>query len=192
MSDAGANGRSWRGRSGTPALLAEFDSPEKIIDATVTLQAHGYVRIEAFTPHAMPELEEKLGIPRSWAPRIVFAGGALGAAFAFLLQWWLNGVNYPLNVGGRPLFSAPAFIPIAFETTVLFASITAFVTWLAVSRLPTLNQSILSVEGFTSVSVDRFWLAIAVSDPRFDPMLTTAQLREAGALQVLLTAEAER
>jgi len=173
-------------------MLAEFDAPERILEAAVELRARGYARIEAFTPHAVPELEAALGIRRSWVPRIVLAGGATGAAFAFLLQWWLNGVNYPLNVGARPLFSAPAFIPITFETTVLFAALTAFVSWLAVTRLPTLNHSLLDVEAFNSVSIDRFWLAIKSSDEHYDRGRTTAELRELGALRVLLTPELEQ
>ena len=174
------------------ALLAEFDTPEAIEHAVETLRTLGYARMEAYTPHPMPELEAKLGIPRSWTPRVVLAGGALGAAFAFLLQYWLNGVDYPLNVGARPLMSAPAFIPITFETTVLFASLSAFVTWLAVSRLPTLGDPILDVEGFTSVSIDRFWLAIALSDPSFGLEESAEHLRGLGALRLVLMPEVER
>lgn len=183
--------RPWRLLGEARAILAEFDGPERMIDAASALRAFGYEKMEAFTPHAMPELEEKLGIPRSRTPRFVLAGGAFGAAFSFLVQWWLNSVNYPLNVGGRPLFSAPTFIPITFETTVLFASLTGFATWLFVSRLPTLNQPLLDVEGFTSASIDRFWLAIATNDPLFDPTVSAAHLREVGALRVLLMPERE-
>ena len=172
-------------------LLAEFDEPERILEAAVALREQGYARMEGFTPHPLPELEAALGIKRSWTPRIVLAGGVTGAVFAFWLQSWLNGVNYPLNVGGRPLISAPTSIPITFETTVLFASLAAFVTWLVVTRLPTLNQPLLDIEGFTSVSIDRFWLAIATSDERCEPDRTTAELRKLGALRVLLTPEAE-
>jgi hypothetical protein len=174
------------------AMLAEFASPEAIERAVDVLQGLGYARLEAYTPHAMPALEEKLRIPRSWTPRVVLAGGALGAGFAFLLQYWLNGVNYPLNVGGRPLLSAPAFIPITFETTVLFASISAFVTWLVVSRLPTLDDPILDIEGFTSVSIDRFWLTIAADDPSFEEDRSAQHLREAGALRILITPAVRR
>lgn len=171
------------------AMLAEFESPEAIERAVETLRALGYARMEAYTPHPMPQLEAKLGIPRSWTPRVVLAGGAFGAVFAFLVQYWLNGVDYPLNVGGRPLLSAPAFIPITFETTVLFASLTAFVTWLVVSRLPTLDDPILAVAGFTSVSIDRFWLAISASDPAFDPERSAELLRGAGALRIVVMPE---
>ena len=173
------------------AILAEFATPEAIARAVDTLNALGYARMEAYTPHPMPALEAKLGIPRSRTPRVVLAGGVVGALFAFLLQYWLNGINYPLNVGGRPLFSAPAFIPITFETTILFAALSAFVTWLVVSRLPTLDDPILAVEGFTTVSIDRFWLAIAVSDPSFDPEKSALLLRDAGAVRVVLMPETE-
>lgn len=173
------------------ALLGEFDSPEALERAVDTLREQGYVRMEAFTPHPMPALEEKLGIPRSWSPWVMLAGGLIGASFAFCLQYWLNGVSYPLNVGGRPLFSAPAFIPITFETTVLFASLFGFAFWLIISRLPTLDDPILRVEAFRSVSIDRFWLAIALSDPSFDAARSVEQLRSAGALRTLFMPEAQ-
>ena len=174
------------------AMLAEFDTPEAIELAVDALRALGYARMEAYTPHPMPELEAKLGIRRSKTPRAVLAGGVVGALFAFFLQYWLNGVDYPLNVGGRPLMSAPAFIPITFETTVLFASLAAFVTWLVVSRLPTLDDPILAVEGFTSVSIDRFWLAIAASDPAFGTERSAEHLRSAGALRIVVMPETPR
>jgi hypothetical protein len=173
-------------------MLAEFDTPEAIERAVDALRARGYVALEAYTPHPMPELEAKLGIRRSRTPRAVLAGGAFGAAFAFLLQYWLNGIDYPLNVGARPLLSAPAFIPITFETTVLFASLTAFVTWLIVTRLPRLDHPMLEVEGFARVSIDRFWLSLAASDPTFDAEQAAEHLRAAGALGVVLLPETAR
>jgi hypothetical protein len=173
------------------ALLGEFDTPEAIERAVDALREQGYVRMEVYTPHPMPELEEKLGITRSWAPRVVLAGGLIGAGFAFFLQYWLNGVNYPLNVGGRPLFSAPAFIPITFETTILFASLFGFAFWLVISRLPTLDDPIFGVEGFRSASIDRFWLAIALSDPCFDAERSVEHLHKAGALRTSFMPEAQ-
>jgi hypothetical protein len=172
-------------------MLAEFDTPEAIERAVDSLRALGYARMEAYTPHPIPQLEAKLGIARSRTPWVVLAGGATGAIFAFLLQYWLNGIDYPLNVGGRPLLSAPAFIPITFETTVLFASLAAFVTWLVVSRLPVLDDPILEVEGF-SASIDRFWLAIAASDPAFGLERSAEHLRGAGALRILVMPEVDR
>jgi Protein of unknown function (DUF3341) len=171
-----------------PAVLAEFETAEAIERAVDALHEAGYVRMEAYTPHPLPKLEAKLGIGRSRIPRHVLAGGAVGAVFAFLLQYWLNGVNYPLNVGGRPLFSAPAFVPITFETTVLFASLTAFAAWLAVSRLPTLDEPILTVEGF-SATIDRFWLAVAAAESSFDSSRCAECLREAGALRIVFMPE---
>lgn len=170
-------------------MLAEFETPAAIEEAVERLRAQGYTQLEAYTPHAMPELEQKLGIPRSWAPRAVLCGGLLGGAAAFALQYWLNGINYPLNVGGRPLFSAPAFIPIAFESTVLGAALTGFAVWLIVSRLVRLGEPLLDVEGFASVSIDRFWLAVAERDPSFEAAQSESELRAAGAVRVVRTSE---
>jgi hypothetical protein len=173
------------------AMLGVFETEEALESAVSTLQTWGYPRLEVYSPHPLPELETKLGIARSRTPRVVFAGGVVGAAFAFFLQSWLNAVDYPINVGGRPLFSAPAFIPITFETTVLFASLTAFIAWLVVSRLPTLDDPVLEVEGF-SACIDRFWLAVAAGTPAFDVQRCASHLREAGAVRIVFLPEVER
>src|SRR4051794_30630701 len=102
------------------ACLAEFTSAEGILAAAGRLAELGYRRMEAWTPYPLPPLEPLLGVPRTPIPKLVLAAGATGAAFAYGVQTWMNAYDYPLNVGGRPLHSGPAWIPITFETTVLF------------------------------------------------------------------------
>src|SRR4030081_3175619 len=101
-------------------LLAEFASADKLLGAVDRLRALGYARLEAFTPYPIPDLDEKLQIRRSRAPWAVLASAITGGAFAYLVQWWCTVIDFPLAVGGRPIHSAPAFIPIVFETVILF------------------------------------------------------------------------
>ena len=168
-----------------PRLLAEFDSVaalERGIDALADFER---ARLEAYAPHPLPELETKLGIRRTRIPWLVFAAGLTGAAGAFGLQGYLTAVNYPLNVGGRPLWSVPAFIPITFETTILAAALTGFAAWLLSSGLPALNHPALAIDGFTSVSVDKFWLSVLLPETDADGEGTAEKMQNAGALRIL-------
>ena len=88
------------------------------------------------------------------------ASAALGCAVAFAILWWTSAYDYPLDVGGRPLNSPPADVPILFETTVLFGSLTAFLAVLFLSGLPRLHRPVFEVEGIESASIDRFWIGV--------------------------------
>ena len=167
-------------------MLAEFETPEALARAARRLREIGVRRIDAYSPYPHAEIERALQLPRSTLPRAVLAGGVVGALIGFGVQWWCNGFDYPLDVGARPLLSAPAFIPITFETTVLVASITAFVGFFVKARLPRLSHPIFEVRGFESASVDRFWLSIDTSDPRYDAASTKKTLEESGAARVLV------
>jgi hypothetical protein len=166
-------------------LLAEFADREKLVAAARALVAAGYARLEAYTPTSVPEFEEVVGLPPSPIPWLVFAAGLTGAAIAYSLQYWLIAIDYPLLVGGMPANSAPAFIPITFESTVLFAALCAFLSMLAFARLPRLWHPVFEVPGFESASVNRFWLAIDSHDAHFDEAASARQLTELGALRVV-------
>ena len=173
-------------REETHAMLAEFATAEGILAAAARLSELGYRRMEAWTPYPIAALDPHLGIPRSPIPRLVLAAGATGAVFAFGVQTWMNAYDYPLNVGGRPLHSGPAFIPITFETTVLFAVLTAVVSVFAFAGLPRLHHPLFDVEGFERSTIDRFWLGIDTSDPLYDPTRVEALLvADLGALRVV-------
>jgi ActD protein len=163
-------------RKGT---LFEFSSPEQILSAADALRAMGFTRLEAYTPYAIPELEEKLAIRRTRIPRAVLAAASFGCALAFGIMWFTNASDYPLNVGGRPLDSIPAHIPIMFETTVLFGSLTAFLLVLLASGLPRLHHPVFEVDGIESASIDRFWLGIDEPLPPDDVVRT--RMAELGA-----------
>lgn len=167
-----------------PAMMAEFASGDALLAGIRALRDTGVSRFDAFTPYEVPGLQELLGVPRSRLTWIaLFVGLAFGGA-AYLLQWWINVVDYPLDIGGRPYHSAPAFIPITFEMTVLFASATALISALVLGGLPQLWHPVFEVDGFERASIDRFWLAVGRGDTALDRARATAALTAVGALRV--------
>ena len=141
-------------------VVAELDSPERIVQAARSVRALGYRRVEAFVPFPIPELDAVLGVRRTRLPYLVLLAGFAGATLALLIQWWTNAIDYPINVGGRPLSSLPTDMLIVFETTVLLSAGTAFATVLFGSRLPRLHDPIFDLPGFERTSLDRFWIVI--------------------------------
>ncbi len=141
-------------------IVAELESPERVVAAARRVRELGYRRVEAYTPFPIPELDEVLAIPRSRLPWIVLLGGLTGAGVALLIQWWTNAFDYPLDVGARPTFSIPSDVPIVFETTVLFASFASFLTVLVGARLPRLHDPIFELSGIERTRIDRFFLVI--------------------------------
>jgi Protein of unknown function (DUF3341) len=169
----------------TPALMAEFASPAELESGVRALAQAGITRLDAFTPYQVEGLQELLGVKRSPLGWIVFAAGLLGGGAAYALQWWINVVDYPLDIGGRPYHSALAFVPITFEMTVLCAGFAALISALALGGLPRLWQPVFEIDGFERATIDRFWLAVAVGDPALDRARDTIALEGAGALRVL-------
>ncbi|HWV39439.1 MAG TPA: DUF3341 domain-containing protein [Vulgatibacter sp.] len=165
-------------------LLAEFESSDELLEAARAMRRAGFTAMDAFTPFAVGGLDEILEIPRSRVPLYSLVAGILGGGYAYLIQYWMNGFDYALNVGGRPLGSVPAFIPPSFEGTVLLAALTAVVAFLGFSGLPQVSSPIFTVDGFERASVDRFFLGLEATDPAYDAELATRLLREAGALRI--------
>lgn len=165
-------------------VLGEFTTPEAMIAAIVALRERGYRRIDAFSPYPVHGAEEAAGMPRSPLGWIVFPLGLLGAGVAYLLQWYCNAFDYPLNVGGRPPHSAPAFIPITFEMGVLSAAVGGLITYFALTQLPELWSPVFEVEGFERASIDRFWVGVDARDPGFDRLGVEQALTELGASRV--------
>ena len=154
-------------------LMAEFADPTAAVQAARRARESGYRRMDAYTPYPIEEMAEALGYhSRGRLPRLVFLGGLMGAAGGFLLQYWTSVIHYPLNVGGRPLNSWPAFIPITFEITILVAALTAVLGMLALNGLPQPYHPVFNVPEFALASRDRFFLCIEAADPRFDDAAT--------------------
>jgi len=150
------------------ALMAEFHSSRELLQAIRTAREAGYTKMEAYTPYPVEEVWEELGHHRSWLPLIVFVGGVFGCLAGFFLQYWSSVINYPMNIGGRPLNSWVAFIPVTFETTILFAAGAAVLGMFALNRLPMPYHPVFNVQRFALASRDRYFLAIAAWDPEFD------------------------
>ena len=154
------------------ALMAEFHSSQELLSAIRTSRRAGYTKLEAYTPYPIEEVWEELGHHRSWLPLIVLVAGILGAVAGYGLQYWSSVINYPMNVGGRPLNSWVAFIPVTFETTVLFAALAAVLGMFALNKLPMPYHPVFNVDRFALASRDRYFLAIASWDPKYDRQAT--------------------
>jgi hypothetical protein len=153
-------------------LMAEFEDPKALVDATRRACEHGYRDMDAYSPIPLEELTEALGIHQTGVAPLVLLGGIIGAVSGYGLQYWVAAIAYPLNVGGRPFNSWPAFVPVTFELTVLFAALTAVFGMLALNRLPMLYHPVFNVPRFALATRDRFFLCIEATDPKFDPDAT--------------------
>jgi hypothetical protein len=156
--------------------MAEFHEPEHIVAAAKRAREAGYTKLDAYTPYPMEEVIEALELHHSPLPKLVLAGGIVGGLAGWALQYWSSVIAYPLNVGGRPFNSWPAFIIPAFETTILFAAGTAVLGMLALNGLPEPYHPVFNVPGFALASRDKFFLCIEASDPKFDFQATRAFL----------------
>lgn len=161
-------------------IVAEFETPEALERAYDALRRDGYERLDTWTPYPVKGIVKRG--PESMVPWIMLGAGLFGGGFGFLLQWWVNVRAFRIDVGGRPLDSAPAFIPITFESAVLAAAVTGFLTMLWFCRLPRLHHPVFEVYGFETASIDRFWLGVDDTDPHFDENVAE-QLTRLGALR---------
>jgi hypothetical protein len=151
----------------TTAALAEFETADQMIAAVKKLRGQGYQTLDMYTPYPIHGSDEMLGLKRSPVSKIVFAAGMAGAGGAYALQWLLNAFLYPLNVGGRPPHSGPAFIIVTFEMGVLFAAVTAFSVVFALGGLPALWHPVFEIDGFERASIDRFWISVDTNDEKY-------------------------
>jgi hypothetical protein len=148
-------------------VMAEFGSADDLLQATQRVTAAGYTRVETYSPLPVEGVAETLGF-HTRLPLIVLIAGIVGAIFGFGLQYWINVIDYPLNIGGRPFNSWPSFIPVTFECTVLFAGVTAVIAMIALNRLPQPYHPVFNVPRFDLASDDRFFLTIEATDPQFE------------------------
>ncbi|CAN5609671.1 DUF3341 domain-containing protein [soil metagenome] len=156
---------------GIYGLAAEFENHAQLIRAAEKAYEHGFRKMDGYTPFPIEGLAEALG-KKTRLPLLVLSAGILGGASAYFMQWFANVVSYPINIGGRPLHSWPAFVPITFELTVLGASLTAFFFSLGLSGLPQPYHPMFNLPEFERASQDRFFLCIEAADTLFEEAAT--------------------
>lgn len=166
-------------------LLAEFHDPSSLVAAAQRATEAGYRQVDAFTPFPVHGLDEALRFRDRRLPLLVLGAGMIGAIVGFALQTWINVVEYPMNYGGKPFFSWPAFIPVTFEMTVLFAAVAAVVGMIALNGLPRPYHPVFNAPRFALASRDRFFLAIEAADPKFDRVTTREFLASLHAHEVV-------
>ena len=161
-------------------IMAEFDSPSDLVAAARRTYEAGYQKIDAYSPFPIEELAEAIGFHSNAVPLVVLIGGLIGCLSGYALQYWISVITYPINVGGRPLHSWPAFIVVTFEMTILFAGLAAVLGMLALNGLPMPYHPVFNVPRFAFATKDRFFLMIFSTDPKFNPVDTRRFLEGLG------------
>ena len=173
-------------REGIYGLLAEFNTPGELVQATEAAHAAGYRRMECYTPYPVEEAAVALRFHKNRVPLVCLVGGILGMITAFLMETWIAVWSYPLNIGGRPLFSWPAFIIPAYEWTILFAGLSAAFGMVALNGLPQLYHPLFNAPNFRQgVTTDKFFLCLEATDQRFSIMETRALLEQFSTASVV-------
>ncbi|MBS0421384.1 MAG: DUF3341 domain-containing protein [Proteobacteria bacterium] len=164
--------------------LAEFATPEDLLGAAKRARDAGYRRIEAYSPFAVEGLAEVVGSHTDRIPLITLIGGIVGGAGGYFMEWYSAVIDYPINQGGRPYHSWPAFIPVTFELTVLGAALFALVGMLALNGLPRLYHPVFNVPEFEMASRSRFFLCLRHDDRHHERDATQQFLSSLNPLSV--------
>ena len=167
-------------RAAIYGMMAEFDSPSDLVAAARKTYEAGYKKIDAYSPFPIEELAEAIGFHRNGVALVVLVGGILGCLSGYLLQWWIATVSYPINVGGRPYHSWPAFVVVTFEMTILFSVLSAVFGMLALNGLPMPYHPVFNVPRFAFATKDRFFLIVFSTDPKYDGVATRVFLESLG------------
>jgi hypothetical protein len=165
----------------TYGVMGEFDSAESIVNAARRVMSDGFSKVEAYTPVPIEELNDIIHKKRTRLPAISLAGGLLGMATGFALQYWASVIEYPLNIGGRPMASWPAFVIPSYELTILFSALATSIGMLALNGFPMPYHPVFNAPRFSLASSDKFFLVIEAADPRYDGDRASRLLRDIGA-----------
>jgi len=165
-------------------VMAEFENPTDLVAAAQRVYSLGYRRINGYSPYPIEELSEAIGFTKTSLPLIVFIGGLIGGLSGFFMQYWIEVIDYPINVGGKPTNSWPAFIPITFEMTVLFAAFSAVLGMLILNKLPQPYHPVFNLPNFALATRDRFFLAIEANDAKFNHAEVVDLLKSLNAVAV--------
>ena len=165
-------------------IMAEFDSASDLVTAARKTHEAGYKKIDAYSPFPVEELADAIGFHRNGVPLVTLIGALIGGLSGYLLQYWIAVVTYPVNIGGRPYHSWPAFIVVTFEMTILFGGISAVFGMLALNGLPMPYHPVFNVPRFVMASKDRFFLIVFSTDPKYEPASTRRFLESLGARSI--------
>jgi hypothetical protein len=167
-------------------MVGVFTGERELLEVTRTVRERGLKIVDVYAPYAVHGLDKAMGLAPSRLPWVCFALGLFGAAFKVWFEYWTSAVDWPVNVGGKPWDSLPAFIPITFEVMVLFAGLSTVFAFFLVSRLYPGKKAVISDKGTTD---DRFALVLEECDAAFDPDEVRALLESHGAVEVTERAE---
>jgi Protein of unknown function (DUF3341) len=174
-----------------PSLwLAQYDTTAAVLHAAEKVRKAGYTKFDAHTPFPVHGMDDAMGLPDSRVGWIVFFSGLTGVSSAYLMMWWMGGVDYPLVVGGKPGFTLPSSVPIMFELMVLLSAFGALLGMLHLNRLPRHHHPVFESDTFRAASDDKFFISIEAEDPKFDVANTKAMLEETHPTTLELIEEA--
>lgn len=172
-------------------ILGEFEHAGGLLKAAKAVHEAGYKRFDAHSPFPIHGMDRAMGLGQSVLGFVVFVGGITGCFAGWLMQWWMGGVDYPLNISGKPFFAIEPSIPIMFELTVLFAALAAVLGMLALNRLPRPYNPLFYSKRFARVSDDGFFLHIESRDKLFDEDSSAKLLKKLGAVNVEVVEDLE-
>lgn len=170
-------------------LLAEYGTPEQLAHAAGKVRDAGYKSWDCHTPYPVHGLDDAMGLSKTTIGWWSFAFGMTGVSLAWLMIWWMNAVDYPILIGGKPPYSFPSMVPIMFECGILLTGFGTLFTLLGYMRLPRHNHPIFESERFDAASDDKFFISIEAADPKFDLQQTRALLESTKASHVELVEE---
>ncbi len=170
-------------------LLAQFESTADVVHAAEKVRDAGYTQWDTHSPFPIHGMDKAMGLKDSFLGLLVFAGGATGVTTAVVMIWWMNGVDYPIVIGGKPPFSLPSSVPIMFELMVLFSALTAVFGMFGINKLPRHHHPIFESEKFRAATDDKFFISVEAEDPKFDPERTKEFLNELNPTSIELLEE---
>jgi len=165
-------------------LMAEFDTAADIMHAAEKVRDAGYKRWDVYTPFPIHGMDDAMGLKKSKVGWFTFCGGATGITLGYLMIWWMNAYDYPIVVGGKPLFSPIYSFPVAYECTILLAAFGSLGGMLFLNRLPRWYNPLFSSERFKKATHDKFFLAIEAADPKYSDTETRKLLADAGGKHI--------
>jgi hypothetical protein len=171
------------------AILAEFPTAADTLHAAETVRRAGFRHWDVFTPFPVHGMDKAMGLTNSKVGWFSFIGGVLGYTTGMLMIWYMNTLDYPIVIGGKPMFSPFAAFPPSYELTILFGAFGALGGMLFLNRLPRLHHPLLKNQRFSLVTHDRFFIAIECDDPRFSEIQTPKLLTDAGSRHIEMVEE---